>query len=365
MTFRALGLTLALLPICIGCSSEPAHDFGGPRSGAYTAKMDQVHLSQARRFLAEGKSAKARAELDQVSTAAQTAAMHLLVAESFLREGNAYAANEAITLASHLEPELAEVDMLRGMVAESTADWRTASKSYLLASVKDRGNLDPVLAHARVLHAMGDGVRAASYLDNEVSTRPVNFELSLATGEAYLSIGAHQDAVTHFSNAAEMEPEDPKAREGLVLSLSLAGAHQEALLRAGSLGPDAFSATARLALGRSALLAGEGQRAAKFLGTYLHEFDTDPAIWLDLARAYYMDRQDQRAIDAIGKVLKLNKQDPAAFTLLGHVRLRAKQYDLAFSSYERAIQAGGDAILLTELMDRARAAKERQQGGEL
>lgn len=366
MNIRALGLTLALLPICIGCSSEPSHDFGGPGTGAYTDKMDDVRFAQARRHLSQGDTAKARDELEQVSTAAQTAAMHLLIAESFFREGNAYAALESITVASHLEPENADVDMLRGMVAESTGDWRTASKSYQLASVKDRGIIDPVLANARVLHAMGDGVRAASYLENEVGTRPVNFELSLATGEAYLSIGAHQDAVTHFSNASEMNPEDMKAREGLVFSLSLAGAHQEALVRAGSLSPDAWSSTTRLSLGRSALLVGEGQRAAKFLTSYLHEFDTDPSIWLDLGRAFYMDRKDEQAMSAVGRALKLNKQDPAAFTLLGHIRLRAKQYDLAFGAYERAIQAGGDAILLTELMDRARAAKERQEEeGEL
>lgn len=68
---------------------------------------------------------------------------------------------------------------------------------------------------------------------------------------------------------------------------------------------------------------------------------------------------------AVGRALKLNKQDPAAFTLLGHIRLRANQTELAFAAYERAIQAGGDAILLTELMDRARRAQPKQEDGEL
>lgn len=358
-------LTVALLPLFASCSLWSETEQSGPSTGAYGRELNQLHMANARRFLAEGESAKARVELASLSEDAQTASMHLLVAESFFREANAYAAHDEIDLAAELEPENPAVDMLRGMVLESAGDWRSASKSYKQASAKDRGNIDAVLAYSRALHAMGNSIGAATYLESEVGARPVNFELSMATGEAYLSIGGFLDGVSHFSNAMEMDPESFPAREGLVLSLSLFGAHNEALGRTGNFAADAWTSTLQLAIGRSALMLGEAQTSASFLSTFLLDFDADPKVWLDLSRAYYLDERYELAMNAVGRSLKLNSQDPIAYTMLGHIRLRNAQQDLAFAAYERAILSGGDAIMLTELMDRARRHRANQEEGEL
>jgi cytochrome c-type biogenesis protein CcmH/NrfG len=48
--------------------------------------------------------------------------------------------------------------------------------------------------------------------------------------------------------------------------------------------------------------------------------------------------------------------DARAFTLLGHVRARAGQHELALRSYEEALRLGGDAQDLAPLMDRSRRA---------
>jgi len=358
-------LTLAFLPIMASCSVWPEPDHASISSGAYGRKQDELHMANARRFLAAGNSVKARVELAALSENAQSASMHLLVAESFFREGNAHTANDEIALAADLEPNNPAVDMLRGMVSESVGDWGAASQAYLLASSKDRGDLDPVLACARAMHAMGDPIRAATYLETEVGSRPVNIELSMAAGNAYLSIGSYLDGVTHFSSAMEVDPDNFEAREGLVLSLSLSGAHREALSRTGNFSADAWSSTLQLAIGRSALLIGEVQSSASFLSTFLLDFDTDPTVWLDLSRAYYLDKRFNLAMKAVGRSLDLNRHDPAAYTLLGHIRLRNGQNELAFAAYERAILSGGDAILLTELMDRARRQKASREDGEL
>lgn len=358
-------LTIALLPVVASCSLWAEPDFGGPTSGAYGRKVDEVHMAKARRFLAAGESVQARIELASLSEDARSASMHLLVAESFFREGNAYTAHDEIDLAAELEPENPAVDMLRGMVSESSGDWRSASRAYQIASKKDRGDIDPVLAYARAMHAMGDPIRAATYLESEIGARPVNFDLSMAAGDAYLSIGSYLDSLTHFSNAMELEPDNFPAREGLVLSLSLSGAHSEALGRTGNFSADAWSSTLQLAIGRSALMSGASQTSASFLSTFLLKFDTDPKVWLDLSRAYYLDGRYELAMGAVGRSLKLNRQDPSAYTLLGHIRLRNGQQELAFAAYERAILSGGDAILLTELMDRARRYKASREDGEL
>ena len=72
---------------------------------------------------------------------------------------------------------------------------------------------------------------------------------------------------------------------------------------------------------------------------------------MDLARAYYLDQELDLALAAVGRVLKISPQEPAAFTLLGHIRLKSGQKDLARAAYERAVYAGGDALTLTRLIE--------------
>ena len=358
-------LWLLLAFVLPACSSAPDANHVGSSTGAYARKMDQVHMAQARRFLAQGENGKARVELSQLSADAQTASMHLLLAEAFFREANVYAANEEIALAAELEPENPKVDQLQGMIAESRGDWQAAAQAYLRASAKDRDHVDSLLAYVRVLHAMGDAARAASFLETEMAGRPVNFDLSMAAGETYLSLGSYQQAVAQFSQALELQPDNAKAKEQLSFALSLSGAHQEALDLSMTEDGKSWAPATQLALGRSALLAGQTHRAATLLHLYLGKFETEPSVWLDFARAEFLEQQDIQALEALSRCLKLQKQNAAAFTLLGHIRLRAKQYDLAFAAYERAIQAGGDALVLTELMDQAKIAREREEGKKL
>jgi len=366
MHLRTIAVLLGLLPLIVGCSDAPVQDGLGAGQETFASQRDMVHIGQARRYLAAGETAKARQELQGLSEDAQDAAMYLLLAEADLRDSRINSAMESINKAADLEPDNAEVDMLRGLVFESTGNWLDASRAYLTASNKDRDNIVPVLANARVLHAQGDVTRAASYLERELAARPIDFELSMAAGDVFMAIGSHFDAITHYSTAVDMQPEHLPAREGLILALSLAGMHVEALERAQDLDVADISPMLRLAIGRSALLADDPQRAASMLTSYLFEFSKDASAWLDLARAYFLSGKDELAISAVGRTLKIRAQDPAAYTLLGHIRLRSGQHTLAFAAYEHAILAGGDAILLTELMEgvqkkaAAAAAKERE-----
>ena len=261
---------------------------------------------------------------------------------------------DSIQVASELDPLNPESDMLMGMVHESTGNWVEAGESYRAASEKDPDDIEPVLATARVLHANGDPTRAATYLEVELAGRPLDFRLSMAAGEAYLAIGSQYDAITHFSTAADMEPEHAGAREGLSMSLILAGLHTEALDRMHGISPSEMDPMMRLALGRSALLVNQATRSSSLLSSYLNEYQRDGEAWLDLGRAYYLDDKFELALGSLRRCLGLRPQDSSAFTLLGHIRLRMGQKDLAFAAYEHAIVAGGDAILLTELMERAR-----------
>lgn len=355
-------LSLLLLPLFTSCSTADwwwNDDSAAAEAPTYSQTRDRVHMAAARRYLASGNSASARRELMQLSAGAHGTDVSLLLAESFLREGDLASADAELTVASESAPLDPRVDMLRGVLSESVGDWLEAVKAYQSASSKDASDNRPVLSLARMYHASGDGVRATSYLERELSVRPMDFELSLAAGRAYQSVGSHFDAITHFSVANEMEPFNMAAREGLIMSLSLAGQHGEALYMASDLLPNELGEATCLALGRSALLAGESFRSVDMLTRYLHKFQKDSNAWLDLSRAYYLADNLQMALQASGRTLKLDPHNYAAYTMIGHVRLRADQFELAFKAYNTAILSGGDAFLLTELMDRATEAEKR------
>jgi len=344
-------LTLLLLPLAAACSSAETNDFSGHSSGNYGQQRDRVFLAQARRKLAAGDTAGARADLMQLSPEAPAVPLHLLLAETSLRDGDPYAAQEEIALAAELEPDNSRIDMLRGMIAESTGNWIDASRAYELASSKNPDDSGSVLANVRVLHAMGDATRAAAYLERQLGNHPQSFELETAAGRTYMALASWQDAIGSLSTALDMRPQENEVRLDLVLALSLGGLHKEALDRSGDLRSEDMSAMVQLALGRSALLIGDASRAVTLLSSYVHVADQDAAAQMDLARAYYLDQELDMALAAVGRVLKISPQDPAAFTLLGHVRLKSGQRDFARAAYERAIYAGGDSLTLTRLIE--------------
>lgn len=344
-------LTLTLLPLAAACSSAESSDFSGPVSGAYGQQRDSVFLAQARRKLAAGDTKGARADLSQLSPDAPAAPLHLLLAEAALREGDPYTAQDEVAAAAALDPNNAQIDMLRGMIAESTGNWVDASRAYEVASSKDPSQTDSVLANVRVLHAMGDATRAAAYLERQLGSHSRSYDLQLAAGRTYMALESWQDAIGSLSAALDLRPQEDAVRLDLVLALSLGGLHKEALDRSGDLRPEDMSATVKLALGRSALLTGDSARAVTLLSSYVHIADQDGDAQMDLARAYYLDQDLDLALAAVGRVLKLSPQNPAAFTLLGHIRLKSGQQDLARAAYERAVYAGGDALTLTRLME--------------
>jgi len=350
MNLRTIALPLWLLLTALSCSEAPA--LGDLESGrdTFTSQRDRVHIAQARRFLAEGAASQARRELQGVSEGAQNADMFLLLAEADLRENKINAANESIARAAELDPNNPHVDMLRGTVFELTGNWVEASKSYLSASTKDPDGTASVLANARALHAQGEMELAADYLQQELAARPIDFELSLAAGRAFMAVGSYFDAITHFSTAADMRQESLAAREGLVLALSLSGMHGEAVDRVEDLQATDLDPMLRLAVGRSALLVNQPERATAMLSSYLLEFEEDASAWLDLARAYYLSGEQALAASAVSRTLELHPQDQAAYTLLGHIHARIGQQDLAIAAYEQAILNGGDEHQLTELI---------------
>ena len=341
-----------------------AEDAIGTSQDAYRDHRDRVLLAEAEEAIRSGRTDTARRLLAQLPAAQGDPAMHLMLAESFIADGDLPSARAALRAAGELTTEDAGVERLTAVVEELSGDWQAAGDAYLAAAAKDPRDLTLLIGHARTLLARGDLRAAASYLERETALHPEDADLALAAGDAYLALADYRDAANHFTRASVVRAGDPAAARGLVLSFALGGYHAAALSRAEHLSPSELDSTLRLALGRSALLEGRAELAIRHLGAYLDVEAGDAAAWLDLARANYAIGRQDAALSALQRTLSHSRPTAPAMMLLGHVRLRAGQDDLALGAYRKALDLGGDPSLIEPLIAALEARSTAPQGAE-
>ena len=281
-------------------------------SYAYQAQRNRVRLAEVEVLLREGRATEAREMIASLPEQMRGLATHLLLAETFIADGDLAAARLTLDEASQLAEATTDANLprLQAMVAELSGDWQGAADAWQAAAVMDPHESEYPLGRARALLAGGDLQTAANYLERESAARPESAEIAAATGHAYLALGSHRQAVNHYTRASVMRPNDPAIERGLVLSFSLGGYHNAALARAEHLDAETFDQAMRLSLGRSALLDGQADRAIDYLGAYLDLDERDPSAWLDLARANYMLGRLEPALSALQKNMTLGHPTP-------------------------------------------------------
>jgi tetratricopeptide (TPR) repeat protein len=322
---------------------------------AYRKQRDRVLLAEAKDAIRNGRTDTARRLLAQHPESQVDPAMHLMLAESFITDGDLPAARDALRTAAALGVEGAGVERLTATVEELSGDWKAAGEAYLAAASKEPRDTDLLVGHARTLLARGDLRGAAAFLERQTALYPDAADLARAAGDAYLALSAYGEAANHLTRASVLEPGDTSAARGLVLAFALGGYHAAALSRAEHLTASDLDATLHLALGRSALVEGRAERAIGHLSAYLDEEGSDSTAWLDLARANYGLGRYDAALASLQRALTYGRPSAPALMLLGHVRLRVGQDDLALGAYRKALELGADPALLDPLVARLEA----------
>ncbi len=255
-------------------------------------------------------------------------------------------------------------DLQDALAAEVDGRWNDALRLYVAATAISPDDISVALGLARVHTAQGRAWEAATLLEHATVAHPDSVRLLRATGDAILAAGSTTMALEAYDRALAVAPDDVGVRCAAAWA-AIAGRRSDRLLELLAPVPLAsLTPSLQRALGRAALLGNKPELAAAALEAFLlGEAGHPPAtaaddvqvlvdVLLDTARARVLLSQDTAALETLRLVLAQQPDCAAAYVLLGHLRLRGSQRELALASYEEAIRRGADAGPLAPLMTR-------------
>jgi tetratricopeptide (TPR) repeat protein len=255
--------------------------------------------------------------------------------------------------------------LVRGRQAEADGRWDEARAAYSEAALRDPRSIDAAISEARILHVQGEHTEAAMLLHAAVEGHPDSVELLRAAGDSVLAMNSPSMACEYYSMALTLKPDDVALRAAYAWALHLQGRHESVIETLRTVDQNQLPDYVRLALGRSALICGKADLAASNLEAWVRVESDDVGARLDLARARYLTGQDGLVLQTLEAVIARQPKAPEAYALLGCVRQRAGQPELALASYEQAVRCGADPASLAPLMDRARKALALMRGDDV
>jgi len=321
----------------------------------------QLLVEQAERSLRNGDAAGAGRSLAEIAESLEEHPRGQLAMARTLIANGRYADSEAVLDKLDVElPEEAEVDIVRGTLEEARGRWEAARIAYTKAVEKSPNSVTPILLQSKVDLILGQPGRAAAQLERSLARLPNVLQLQEALAEAYFAAGEYREASQWYRTCLDHDQEARHVRLRYSFTLSLSGEHAEALRAARRLSDSDVPPYARLALGRSALIVNEARDAAHWLSLYVDEYPDDGSAWLDLARAYYLDGLGHACLDAIRNSLQLEPGRAEAYILLGHLRLKHEQHDMALKSYLEGVRLGADGSGIAELLEALFSRRARE-----
>jgi predicted Zn-dependent protease len=350
---RFLSLSCLLVALgAPGCGSPEltADDFVAKH---HTETRTALMVDQAERALNAGDVGMASARLQEIASSLGSSAKgQLVTARTLIASSKFYEANELLAALAEEFPEEPEVDLVSGTLAEARGRWEAARVAYERALNKAPGSLVAVLLRARVDLVLGQPQNAAALLERKLAIMPGVRDLQEALAEAYLAAGDYALAADWYSVALDHDSSVESLHVRLAFAQSLSGEHLPALRTIREVHDAAVPPYVQLALARSALMIDEGAEAQHWLQLYVNEFPDDESAWIDLARSHLLQGADAAALNARRSALRLNPSRADGLVLLGHLRLRAGQEQLALDTYLEAMKLGADSVALAPLLER-------------
>ncbi|HTE04953.1 MAG TPA: tetratricopeptide repeat protein [Planctomycetota bacterium] len=257
--------------------------------------------------------------------------------------------------------------LARAIAAEESGQWDLARTLYDELALAAPEDFRVALGLSRVHTAQGRPWEAATVLEQASAAHPDSVRLLRAAGDAILAAGSTSMALETYDRALALAPADRGLRCAAAWA-AVAGRRSDRLLELLAPVPmDDIPAPLQRALGRAALLGNQPELAVASLEALLAGVAGSPPATsaadvaaavdalLDLARAHLLLGHDGPALETLRLALAQQPGCAAAYVLLGHLRLRGNQRELALASYEEGIRRGADAAPLAPLLARLRS----------
>ena len=235
-------------------------------------------------------------------------------------------ADRALTAAGAaraLDPELPEVDVVRGETFLRTGRAKEAAESFRSAIAARPGNVDAELGLGRSLEKVGEDRAAEAAYRRAIELQP-SFAVFNHLGALYADRGRWVEAAAMFRRAVEAAPDSYRAYSNLGGTLVLAcrfGEALPALRKAQEIAPkDTFIASN---LGLTQLWTGHPREALATLEAASRNAPSDFQIWGNYGDALAENGQQERARAAYEKSIELAREalqlDPANADAMSYI----------------------------------------------
>jgi len=322
-----------------------------------------VAVLQGFAWLAKDRPNDARTSFQEALTLEPDfSSAYLGLARVSMAEGNSAAAAEALTSAAGgVRPDQAEIETLRGELAQANKDLPAAERAFQAAL-----DAKPYqywrrrqLAHTQVAQNKLDA--ADANLTAILAARPGDLAATyLSAFSAYLR-GDYQRAYDSISPLLKGQVEEPGALfVAGAAAYQLGNYNQARELLTLYLPRQPADANARAILAAALLRLGEPQEALATLKPLL-DGNPDAGVLALAGQAATLGGEPKEGVTYLERALALSPNEAGLVGLLGAARIAAGDRQAGIAELEKIIAAGGDGLQDTELA----LLRERLRAGDL
>lgn len=224
-----IATTLAML-LLSGCNG-PTEQGLKVRAEAHdrmNVARTNITYEQAQQAFEEGKFEIALREIEKAIAQYSTAShFHVLRGRIFLETHRLEGALHAFLDAIEQDENNHKAYYYQGIVFQRWSDDEQAYEKYFAAWELDRGNVHYILAAAESLIALGEYEQAKSLIDERIARFEYNSAMKHLQGELAMLQGRPGDAVTRYTEARLLDPENLQLMEDLAWAQFSAGRFAE------------------------------------------------------------------------------------------------------------------------------------------
>jgi len=276
--------------------------------------------------------------------------LRLSMAGVYLSQQEFEQAEEKVSEALKIEPEMAQAYVMRGQIAWARGKDDEALKLYRRAIEMDPGSVGPsAYNQIGVLHLYAGRLdEARDAFENTIRIAAVNGAAHDGLANILKLEGKEDAAIAELQIALQFDPNQPRALATLASLISQRGDQDKALAlcqRALAVAPK--FAPAHSNLGLIYRRRGDLKLAEQH---YLKAIEYSPrlgAAHVNLAQLYTRQGKTDEAIEQFRQAVRANPQNPNPIALvnLGVYHFNKQEVDRALACYRRALQADPDYAL--------------------
>ena len=343
-----------------GCNQPSVSEAKKLANDEWSQSRSELFCGMASDYLEAGQLAEAQAKAQETLLIDETnARARILLGRIYIEQGLYETAIKELTELCDSGDQSAEARYLLGVACEKVGLLREALGNFDHAFVLDPTKIEPIVAGAEVLVAMGKTSQAQRHLENRMEERPGAFRepgVCELAGRIAMKLKEHDKAVGYFQRARILDHKNKRYPEMLAAAHFAAGDFIQAseILRGIVYDRKGDAPTLVHVMLADCLLAVGKISEAKAAYQKVSQNGPESAdIWASLAKVALLEDDLFLAMQAARRARRLEKDHLDAAILLGYALLRGDQHPEACKVLRGALGNHPNDPMLLGLLGRA------------